>query len=128
MVPAFAQVLPPSTRAAVKRFLRPVAVDVEFARQFGCPATPFRRRFNSPLKEELHQSLTRSVLPELLHCADRNSMAFSREIRLPFLDHRLVELVMALEEEYDIEVSDEDAEKIRTVRDVLGYIESHKPA
>ena len=40
----------------------------------------------------------------------------------------LVELVMALEEEYDIEVSDEDAEKIRTVRDVLGYIESHKPA
>jgi len=38
----------------------------------------------------------------------------------------LVELVMALEEEYDIEVSDEDAEKIRTVRDVLGYIESHK--
>jgi len=40
----------------------------------------------------------------------------------------LVELVMALEEEYDIEVSDEDAEKIRTVRDVLGYIESHKSA
>ncbi len=40
----------------------------------------------------------------------------------------LVELVMALEEEYDIEVSDEDAEKIRTVRDVLGYIESHRPS
>jgi len=33
---------------------------------------------------------------------------------------------MALEEEYDMEISDEEAEKIRTVRDVVNYIESHK--
>jgi len=38
----------------------------------------------------------------------------------------IVELVMALEEEYGIEISDEDAEKIRTVKDVVGYIEVHK--
>ncbi|HYD47085.1 MAG TPA: acyl carrier protein [Terriglobales bacterium] len=38
----------------------------------------------------------------------------------------IVELVMALEEEYDMEITDEEAEKIRTVQDVVSYIESHK--
>jgi acyl carrier protein len=38
----------------------------------------------------------------------------------------IVELVMALEEEFNIEISDEDAEKIRTVKDVVTYIEGHK--
>ncbi len=38
----------------------------------------------------------------------------------------IVELVMALEEEYEIEISDEDAEKIKTVQDVVTYIESNK--
>jgi acyl carrier protein len=34
-----------------------------------------------------------------------------------------VELVMALEEEFGIEISDEDAEKMRTVGDAIKYIE-----
>ncbi len=38
----------------------------------------------------------------------------------------IVELVMALEEEYEMEISDEDAEKIKTVQDVVTYIEGHK--
>ena len=37
----------------------------------------------------------------------------------------LVELVMALEEEYNMEISDEDAEKIQTVGDAIEYIRSH---
>jgi acyl carrier protein len=37
----------------------------------------------------------------------------------------LVELVMALEEEYNMEISDEDAEKILTVGDAIEYIKGH---
>ncbi len=37
----------------------------------------------------------------------------------------IVELIMALEEEFDIEISDEDAEKISTVGDVVEYIKKH---
>ena len=36
-----------------------------------------------------------------------------------------VELVMALEEEFGIEIPDEDAEKIQTVGDVAKYIDDH---
>lgn len=37
----------------------------------------------------------------------------------------IVELIMALEEEFDIEFPDEDAEKISTVSDVVDYIKAH---
>lgn len=36
----------------------------------------------------------------------------------------VVELVMELEEKFDLEISDEDAEKIATVQDAVRYIES----
>ncbi|WP_331774534.1 acyl carrier protein [Sulfurospirillum sp. 1612] len=38
----------------------------------------------------------------------------------------VVELVMALEEKFDIEIPDTDAEKIVTVNDAVKYIEEHK--
>jgi acyl carrier protein len=37
----------------------------------------------------------------------------------------LVELIMSLEEEFGAEISDEDAERIRTVQDAVEYIEEH---
>lgn len=37
----------------------------------------------------------------------------------------VVELVMALEQEFDLEIPDEDAEKIQTVGDAIKYIEEH---
>lgn len=37
----------------------------------------------------------------------------------------IVELIMAFEEEFDIEIPDEDAEKIKTVQDTLDYIKNY---
>jgi asparagine synthase (glutamine-hydrolysing) len=48
------------------------------------------------LKARLYVDLMHGHLQELLRYADRNSMAASREIRLPFLDHRLVEYSLSL--------------------------------
>jgi len=37
----------------------------------------------------------------------------------------LMDLSLAIEEAFDIEIPDEDADKIRTVRDLVNYIEKH---
>ncbi len=37
----------------------------------------------------------------------------------------IVELIMAMEEEFQTEIPDEEAEKIRTVGDAIGYVTSH---
>ena len=52
-----------------------------------------------------------------------NSSSFIDDLSADSLD--TVELVMALEEEYDIEISDEAAEKIQTVGDAISYIQQH---
>ena len=40
----------------------------------------------------------------------------------------LVEVIMAMEQEFDLEIKDEDAEKIRTVNDAVKYIDEHSGA
>ncbi len=37
----------------------------------------------------------------------------------------LVELIMSMEEEFDIDISDEDAEQLTTVQDAISYINKH---
>ena len=50
--------------------------------------------------------------------------SFADDLGADSLDQ--VELVMALEEEFKLEISDEDAEKIKTVQDAVKYISEHK--
>ena len=54
------------------------------------------------------------------------SASFVDDLGADSLD--IVELVMAFEEAFDIEIPDEDAEKIRTVNDAVEYIGKHAKA
>lgn len=56
----------------------------------------------------------------------KNEQSFVEDLGADSLDS--VELVMALEEEFEAEIPDEDAEKIRTVQDAINYIGSHSKA
>lgn len=47
---------------------------------------------------------------------------FTKDLNADSLD--VVEFIMALEEKFDIKIPDEDAEKIKTVGDVVSYIEN----
>jgi acyl carrier protein len=56
----------------------------------------------------------------------KNESAFIDDLGADSLD--IVELVMAMEEEFGFEILDEHAEKIRTVGDAVTYIKTHKGA
>ena len=53
-----------------------------------------------------------------------NTASFVDDLGADSLD--IVELVMKMEEEFGIEIPDEEAEKIKTVNDVIQYITTHK--
>jgi acyl carrier protein len=54
------------------------------------------------------------------------SARFTEDLNADSLD--LVEMIMSLEEEFGVEIPDEDAEKILTVQDALDYIDAHVQA
>ncbi len=54
------------------------------------------------LQRQLYGHLRQSSIPALLHYEDRNSMAFSIEARVPYLDHRVVEFALGLDDSFKI--------------------------
>ena len=57
-------------------------------------------RERDPLRRQLLIQCFETSLPHLLRYADRSSMAWSREVRLPFLDRRIAELALSLPARY----------------------------
>jgi len=74
--------------------------------------------------EEISERVKGIIVDQLGVSADEvtSEASFIEDLGADSLD--IVELIMALEEEYDMEIPDEDAEKIQTVQDVLSYITS----
>lgn len=65
--------------------------------------SPFAEiKCNDPFTDQCYSRFLTTNLPALLHWEDRNSMAFSIESRVPFLDYRLVEFSLSLPPGYKI--------------------------
>jgi asparagine synthase (glutamine-hydrolysing) len=81
--------------------------------------------------------INHSSIPYQLHSEDRNSMTFSIESRLPFLDHRLVEYVIGLPNSYKIrdgyskfilrEAMDELPDVVKYRKDKMGFVAPDAP-
>jgi len=76
-------------------------------------------------QEEIAQKVQDIIAQNL--DVDKNAVvptaSFINDLNADSLD--IVELVMGIEKEFDIEIPDDEAEKIRTVQDAVDYIVSH---
>jgi len=78
-----------------------------------------------PTAQEIQERLKKIIVDQL--GVDESevvpSASFVEDLNADSLD--LVELIMSLEEEFKIQISDEDAEKITTVQEAQDYVEEH---
>lgn len=80
-------------RSEKKRVIKKI-LDKEFLARFGSEKKEEWKA--SELVDVLYEDFTRYSIPQLLRYEDRNSMAFSIEARVPFLDYRIVEYIFSL--------------------------------
>ncbi len=69
----------------------------------------------------------KSIIAEQLGVSEdeiKPTSSFIEDLGADSLD--IVELVMAMEEEFEVEIPDEEAENIKTVQDAINYINTHK--
>lgn len=101
---AIAQFVPASRQGSIRRPALSPILDVAALRERGVdlsfPAVRPQAEPGRRVKSYLREALTRYGLPALLRHGDRNSMRFSIESRVPFLNRRLTEFSLSLPEEW----------------------------
>ena len=129
-----AAIVPNGVKPLVRKFMKggigwaEKGFQKRYYRSFRKPA-----KFEHDLDNYLYEIFRFSVLPGLLHYEDRNSMAFSIETRLPFLDYRLVEYIFSLPPEQKIKDGVTKAilrnamkgtlpEAVRNRKDKMGFV------
>ena len=100
-----------------ERVLSPMVRGAAKARAAAVPRPP--TNFDSGLRNHLAFDTLTRMLPSLLRYEDRNSMAFSIETRLPFLDYRLVEFAFSLPDDQRLEGTTTKAIMRRALADRL---------
>ncbi len=76
---------------------------------------------NTNIEQRVKQIVAEQL--ELNEAEIANSAEFVTDLKADSLD--TVELVMAFEEEFGAEIPDEQAEKLKTIQDVIDYIQKH---
>lgn len=120
---------------AIQLFSRPILAQSPLApdfvnRYFYVPTPP--PKYANVFKNYLYYFFRTASLPALLHYEDRNSMTYSIEARVPFLDYRLVEYIFSLPDKQKIRhgttkwvlreaMKDILPESIRTRQDKIGF-------
>lgn len=86
--------------------------------------SPHEKQVSTNTSESQVVSRVKKIIAEQLGVKEdiSNEASFVDDLGADSLD--TVELVMALEEEFEIEIPDDEAEKIKTVKDAINYIES----
>ena len=73
------------------------------------------------------EAKVKTIIAEQLGVAEgeiKINSSFIEDLGADSLD--IVELVMAMEEEFEVEIPDDEAEKIKTVQDAVTFISAHK--
>jgi acyl carrier protein len=77
------------------------------------------------MADEIEDKVRKIIIEQLEVAADKVKVeaSFADDLKADSL--AVVELVLALEEQFKIEIPDEDTEKIKTVGDAINYIKAH---
>ena len=77
------------------------------------------------MADEIEEKVKKIIIEQLEVAPDKVKLeaSFSDDLKADSL--AVVELVLALEEQFKIEIPDEDTEQIKTVQDAIDYIKGH---